>query len=34
MDYPVAVGTLYFVVMGVILVGLLILLKVLRSRGQ
>ena len=29
-----AVGTMYFVVMGVLLVGLLILLKVLRGRGQ
>ena len=29
-----AVGTLYFVVMGLLLVGLLILLKVLRGRGQ
>jgi len=29
-----AVGTMYFVVMGLLLVGLLILLKVLRGRGQ
>ena len=33
MEY-LGVGTMYFVVMGLLLVGLLILLKVLRGRGQ